>query len=509
MFGIYCVAGVFFALFGASNRDEGWYLYASRLVYEGKIPYKDFPYFQMPLLPYVYGLPQLLFGPSLLVGRLTSFAFSLITVGVGARLAQRIADRTAAILFLGLTVVSLGAMWTYTAVRTEPLVTPLVMLSLFFLLKERRSTTDLVLAPSLLLWATATRLTLAPAFVAMLAFCLYLARRNRSQWDAIVAWTGLQVVLFVAVPLLLTQDKMVFNVWTSQEFRGGQLRQLSAPLGSMLRDKALFFSAFTDNYPLTAILGLGAALYLGVLWKSGWRPSVAKLGEHPTASLAMLALAGLVFLPHLAFSMIHATYFTTPFAVLTLMASITFVKAAAAMPKAGALAVPSVLGGLLLIGSLSMARDFPGVIDTVHPSLHEYSQIGGYLNSVVPPDEHILTFDVSIAVEANRDVVPGLAMSDVSYWPALRTDRAQHYGVVDYELLQEIAADEKTGALVIDSWDTYLIMRGLTTLPAEATQDPAEAILSLFPRSAGEYRLARVFPFHHSGGDYFVFLRNN
>lgn len=508
--GIYCVAGLTFALFGNSNRDEGWYLYASRLVYEGEIPYKDFPYFQMPLLPYIYGLPQLLFGPSLLVGRLTSFAFSLITVGVGLRLAQRMAGRTAALLFLALTFLNLDAMWTYTTTRTEPLVTPLVMLSLFFLLKERRSTTDLVLAPSLLLWATAVRLTAAPAFVAVLAFCLYQARKNRNQWDAILIWTGLQVVLLVVVPLLLTQDKFVFNVWTSQVFRGGQLGETQAPLGAMLRDKALFFSTFYAGYPLTAILSLGAALYLAVLWRGGWRPSIAKLGEYPTANLGMLALAGLTFLPHLAISTIAQVYFITAFAILTLMASITVVKAASAVPRTGALGVSFVVGGLLLFGTLSIAHDFPGAINTVYPSLHEYSQMGDYLNAVVPPDKQILTFDVSVAIAANRDVAPGLEMSDVSYWPVLRTDRAKHYGVVDYELLQEIAADKKTAAIVIGAWDPGLIMRGMTSPPAVVTDDRAEAVLALFPRSADEYRLARVFPGHgHWGGDYLVFLRND
>ena len=103
-------------------------------------------------------------------------------------------------------------------------------------------------------------------------------------------------------------------------------------------------------------------------------------------------------------------------------------------------------------------------------------------------------------------------MSDVSYWPALRTDRAKHCGVVDYELLQEVAADKKTGALVINDWDVHVMIRGTTTVPvgASETQSRAEAVLSLFPRSAGEYRLARVFPGRgHWGGDYMVFLRND
>jgi hypothetical protein len=39
---------------GALNQDEGWYVYAARLVGEGKMPYRDFFYTQGPLLPLVY-----------------------------------------------------------------------------------------------------------------------------------------------------------------------------------------------------------------------------------------------------------------------------------------------------------------------------------------------------------------------------------------------------------------------------------------------------------------------
>ena len=40
--------------FGALNQDEGWYLYAARLVDEGQMPYRDFFFTQGPFLPYVY-----------------------------------------------------------------------------------------------------------------------------------------------------------------------------------------------------------------------------------------------------------------------------------------------------------------------------------------------------------------------------------------------------------------------------------------------------------------------
>ena len=43
-------------------RDEGFYTYAAQLILEGKHPYIDFFYPQMPLLPYLYATSGALFG---------------------------------------------------------------------------------------------------------------------------------------------------------------------------------------------------------------------------------------------------------------------------------------------------------------------------------------------------------------------------------------------------------------------------------------------------------------
>src|SRR5271157_940728 len=58
--------------------DEGYYLMASRLVMQHKLPYLDFFYQQTPLLPYVYGLWMKLFGVSWFSARHFSAALATI-----------------------------------------------------------------------------------------------------------------------------------------------------------------------------------------------------------------------------------------------------------------------------------------------------------------------------------------------------------------------------------------------------------------------------------------------
>ncbi len=40
--------------YGELNQDEGWYLYAARMVSEGQMPYRDFAFTQGPVMALVY-----------------------------------------------------------------------------------------------------------------------------------------------------------------------------------------------------------------------------------------------------------------------------------------------------------------------------------------------------------------------------------------------------------------------------------------------------------------------
>lgn len=80
------------ALFRLVDADEGIYLLNAKLVLNGDLPYHDFFYPQMPLLPYVYALWMKLFGVSWYSGRLLSallaVALGLIVYAHAARLTR-------------------------------------------------------------------------------------------------------------------------------------------------------------------------------------------------------------------------------------------------------------------------------------------------------------------------------------------------------------------------------------------------------------------------------------
>ena len=83
---------------GGVNQDEGWYLYAARLVGEGKLPYRDFFFTQGPVLPFIYSVMPI---HGLLSGRLVTLGFSLFATLTAMAFARRLVapDRRVAVSF--------------------------------------------------------------------------------------------------------------------------------------------------------------------------------------------------------------------------------------------------------------------------------------------------------------------------------------------------------------------------------------------------------------------------
>ena len=97
-------------ILGDLNQDEGWYLYAARMVRGGEMPYRDFAYTQAPVLPFVYALVEPLVGK-----------YALLAAALAATLAPREARRESALLALVLILVNVYQAYFNAVVKTYAL----------------------------------------------------------------------------------------------------------------------------------------------------------------------------------------------------------------------------------------------------------------------------------------------------------------------------------------------------------------------------------------------------
>ena len=109
--GIHLVSACWHVLFGGQNIDEGFYALAARSVWQGDLPYRDFGYTQMPLLPYINGLVMQLTGFGLFEQRAINALWGALTLLLAARWLAR---RTSPAWALGFALLlSLSTQWMY------------------------------------------------------------------------------------------------------------------------------------------------------------------------------------------------------------------------------------------------------------------------------------------------------------------------------------------------------------------------------------------------------------
>src|SRR4051812_26657194 len=151
-----------YVVYGLPNADEGWYLYAARLVWQGHLPYRDFSFTQSPLMPYVYGLPQALFGSSLLVGRLTSAGLWVATVLLAVAVARRLGGRFGAMFCALLLAVYMFGTFNFVVVKTYSLMAFLLVATLAALASDLPDRVRFPLASLLACLLALTRISGAP-----------------------------------------------------------------------------------------------------------------------------------------------------------------------------------------------------------------------------------------------------------------------------------------------------------------------------------------------------------
>ena len=174
--------------------DEGVYAYASRLALHGHVPYRDFFYEQMPLLPYVYGAWIGVFGESWYAVRSLS---ALAATALGALLylhVEKRAGRWPALAATCLYALSGLVFGYFTIVKTFALAS-LFLFGAYVLVESRRPRW---LAAGLLVGlAVDTRLVFAAAIPAFAV--LALRRRGLSPFGAGLAAGLVPSVVFLAL----------------------------------------------------------------------------------------------------------------------------------------------------------------------------------------------------------------------------------------------------------------------------------------------------------------------
>ena len=402
---------------GSLNQDEGWYLYAARLVSEGKTPYRDFFYTQAPVMPILYSAFAFVWDAHGLLGaRILTMLVGAAGIAFFCALAARLAvpgrrglSALVAFLLLGSNLYHLY----YVAIPKTYALASLFVAVGFFLLSFARDggwKGALFAAASgvSLAFASGTRISLG-VLLAVVGFGLLLSFRS---WRWTFLWFGIGGALALCVvygPFLLDADARS-GLLAAQMYhasRGGFDPVFT--VGSLSRLVRWYA-------PLFVVLGMGVAFMV-----RGRRFGASAVGEG-LPLVAKLAAAG--FLAVFAVQMLapfpYEDYQVPVMGLLAVFAALAF-SGDAALPDRGlkpllvlGLAWAGAFGSPLLEKWTTNGQDRFWTLKKKMFELEQLRDAALTIEAADPGGDTLLTQDLYLAVETGRRVPEGLEMGPFS-----------------------------------------------------------------------------------------------
>jgi len=465
-------------VFGNLNQDEGWYLYAARLIATGQVPYRDFAFTQGPVMPYVYAFfqPVINWG-GLAAGRgitaLLGLAGAVLAAVLAGKLASSGLKSSAALLCFSLVAVNVYQSYFCTVVKTYSL--SILLLVLAFLLLHRAIAGSggriaVMLSAALLALAAATRASAAVALP--IVFCLLLWERRKIKFPAWLYFFlgGAIVSVLVLGPFLA---KCPFNFYYfagryhSLREGGGLAETLVFKCGFLSRVFQAYFVCFAVWLAALAIKltsttrGHPEQSEGSPPHKQSWQRFLALFGmtPHPSSletchsdlNRVFPLLKRALWLCAIAISLVH---FFAPFPyddyevfVYPLFAVAVSAMIIGVMPAQAAKYLLPAIFCLCLVSSTSSPINQDWFIEGREliwwkakdsPQLSKLRKTSDKIRSLCKPGDLLLTQDPYLAVESGTTLPHGLELGQFSYFPDLTREQALKLNVLNRELMIEL-----------------------------------------------------------------------
>jgi len=446
--------------------DEGGYLYEGWMVVaHGWRPYADFHAKTLPLLYYLYGVPQAVFGPSVLVGRIQATLFALLTLLVAARLAGRLSSCWAVIIVVALFAFNLCAVTRYYRALAIAPTAFFFMLALYLVIADNPRPWRLYAAS---LAAAALVLCRHDMIVVAAVIWIYLWWRHGSQSRhtaaalaaGIMLLVGVCVYFYVLAPFKFL-DVIFFGRFTSAD--------MSAPYGAAVgaspRAITWHLMMFLRWHLAAIILLAPAAGYL--LWRAGQGVSDARLILVRHSGIALLlCVAAANYLAHLFGSILFGfnVYYLLDFYIFFPLAA---AAAASFMLAVGAARAPGVTSQLASLGIVALltpvlVNGIPVALRGRQPTHLEQIAVGAQaIERLIPPDATVFSLDDPHQfLVAGRKLFPELTHQLYLFAASGDPDivRARHY--YDKELIDEWLTGKAEYVVIGDGLVDWMLHSG-------------------------------------------------
>lgn len=386
---------------GSLNQDEGWYLYAAKLVAEGKMLYRDFFFTQGPVMPVFYSFFSSIWDNYGIIGaRVFTVLLGLLSLLFSSHLAYRLAPDKAKKIASLLVFVLLGSNLYHVYYLAIPKTYALSSLALsagfylFSFIDSKRASLCVFFAGSALVLAAATRITLVLIPVVLFLYLLF----NKERRGILV----FSFALGCGIMALLAYLPYVCDEATWQRFV-----------------LAHFYHASRGSFDLMLFIGSLSRIvrwYLPIWVLLGLSFAFPDFGTDKKSHLLLVSFAVVAFVQFLA----PFPYDDYQVPIMPLIAVYTAVRISAVKFPVLLLALGMTwalsFGSPLLESFMTAGQDRFWVVRKDSPDVFALRRVAKEIERLDPDGKMLLTQDLYLAIETNRNVPEGFEMGPFSYW---------------------------------------------------------------------------------------------
>jgi 4-amino-4-deoxy-L-arabinose transferase-like glycosyltransferase len=443
----------FFVFYGKIWTDEYWYYCGSVLVSQGKNLHFDFFSHHNPIYFVLYAIPQFFFGPSLLIGRLTSFVLTLLIFLVIVNTAYKLSGQKAALIAIACFATNHFALRyfvTCTYHALESLLIVLFFFSITILKKAKFRCTFGTIFLSLII-GTRYIIDISLVFLFLYFIYLYLSKNCSNKLfmcQVIVAAILIGSFIFPYIP--------VFEKWFFQVIqypvcgtvgsKGAML--INNEIASILFYRLAILEKIISNFWVVLIPVLSISIGLGwLIFKD--RNKIVLLWKNNTILFMIIIF---IILTELFYQIPLNSWPATRlfyFPAACISTGIIYEKFADSIQNSTAKNVWIALPIVIIAFSL-VTQEIPHIRSswkTAH--LNYLDQIKKLLQQISPSDAELFTFSPHLVIESNRAVSLNMFMETWQIHPKMPTSECKKYGLVNIKMILNELNNKRPFALVL------------------------------------------------------------
>jgi 4-amino-4-deoxy-L-arabinose transferase-like glycosyltransferase len=460
-FAVYGIIGLIYAFLGNFWGDENWYFGGSWLVANGQVPYHDFFIHHNPLFFYVYSLPQYLFGPSIIAGRLTSFVLMMFIFVLVWRLARKLGGKNAALISGGLLVTNIFLARYYTTFSYRSLEAFFMLVFFNILFGSMRDTIKYPTATLMLCLVVCARYPVDIIIGMLGLFLIYIIIRSWHQKRVILLSLAAAIVSLGAIllPFIIIAPAQYFFSTVTYSFKTPDFWAEFGVMGipsilTRVYQACLSLAEVSRTFYAAVAILLGLLIFLIFKVRSE-KTKIKDLIIKYQNFVILIAFILLfeVFCAVAYLSSVGLRTLTFPAAVV--LAGVGLSKVMAEIKNKSAVWLLNAIT-IALIVLTPLAQYGQG--DESRPALkwkesdlnyilNVSQKIAGYTHK----GDRVLTFTPALALQADRELMPGMLMETFNFFPTWDTSKAQKYHLFNESMLLGYLTSRAAAAVVLDN----------------------------------------------------------